>query len=292
MAESQKIWYLGELIRWSVDYLLEKGIDDARSSVEWMLCHVLDMSRVDLYMHFERPMSPEELGRYRRALKECAARRPVQQIIGETEFYGLRFAVNDQVLIPRPETEILVDRCLETVRALYGDSPLKILDIGAGSGALSVALAMHLPAAEITALEKSGPACAVLRQNLRFHNLQRRIEVVEADVFHWEAEEKFHLIVSNPPYISEGEMSALDRRVSHYEPYMSLSDGGDGLGFYRHFADRFSDWLLPGACALLEFGGHSQKDALTALFSDFSDVTVYTDYQKDPRVLKVCKGNS
>lgn len=324
MKKDLKIWTLSKLLDWSIEYLLGKGIEDARSSVEWMLCHVLSCSRMDLYLKFDRPMTPDELDRYRPMLIACGSGRPVQQIIGESEFFGIRLLVNDKVLAPRPETELLVETVLEELKTREAQEPgtggdgesrvietaeeteladgisetgaekkvrpkgrISICDIGSGSGAIAIALGMHIPNSDITALEISAAAAEVLSRNVKFHNLNKRIHIVREDVFNWQNGRRYDIIVSNPPYIAEQEMAGLDRRVSHYEPYMALSDGGDGLKFYRFYAEKLRAWLNPGAFAVLEFGGDSQEKAVKELFGDYSAVQIVRDYQGQARHLKV-----
>ncbi len=284
--ESPKIWRITDLMAWSTDYLQQKQIDDARSSVEWMLCDVLDCSRVQLYMNFDRPLDAPELQKFKSYLLLCAAHKPVQQIIGQTEFYGLKLVVDEHVLIPRPETELLVDEVLRIFReGCYEE--YRILDIGAGSGAMSIAVARHLPNARIEALEKSVEACKVMERNIRYHNLSDRIHIIREDVNTFSPDSPYTLIMSNPPYISEPELAGLDKRVSHYEPYMALSDGGDGLSFYKLFAAHFKHWLSAGGAAVLEFGGKSQETQLKDLFREYRDLSVIRDYQDCPRILSL-----
>ena len=329
MSKPQKIWTLLELIRWSINYLEEKKIDDARSSVEWILCSVLNYSRVDLYLNFDRPLTAEELDLYRPMLLQCASRKPVQQIIGESEFYGLKLIVNEHVLAPRPETELLVEEVIrkegirrkeQGVREEKEDDPalrnlgegggegemtddenpndrdlstaqlpnrltaqLDILDIGAGSGAIAIALAMNLPKARITAIEKSPEAVEILQRNINYHNLQKRITLINADIFDWEADKEYDFIVSNPPYIAEREMSGLDKRVSHYEPYMALSDGGNGLSFYKYYAEKFINWLKDDGRAILEFGGNDMEESVLSIFSNYTNIEIIRDYQQQAR---------
>ncbi|MDD5709570.1 MAG: peptide chain release factor N(5)-glutamine methyltransferase [Candidatus Marinimicrobia bacterium] len=311
--KSERTWMLMEILKWSVDYLTDKGIKDAQSSVEWLLCEILSCSRMDLYLKYNRPMSDAELARYRPLLLKCAAHQPVQQLVGTCEFYGLKLAVNDKVLIPRPETERLVERCIKEALILTekkmqmqnakplresekdadgdpGPEPfvfkpvLQILDIGAGSGCISIALAKHIPNAELFALEKSQEAIGILQRNIRFHDLEKRVHILQEDVMHYLPEQRFDIIVSNPPYIAAEEIPKLEKQVSYFEPFMALSDAGDGLAFYRFFAGSFPEWLLPEGFALLEFGGPAQRNALKKIFAAF-DIEIIRDYQQDDRVL-------
>jgi release factor glutamine methyltransferase len=313
-----KTWTLMEIMTWSTDYLSAKGVEDPKVTVEWLLCETLSCNRMDLYLQYDRPLSDSELAVFKPMLLNCAAHQPVQQVVGSCEFYGLTLAVNNKVLVPRPETERLVETCIDRAAVLTGQKmeifhcvhqntatgkedreekdtgpgkqpftpkpTLKILDIGAGSGCISIALAMHIPNAEIFALEKSADALEVLKRNIHFYNLDNRVHVIHEDILQYRPEGRFDIIVSNPPYIASGEIPALATNVTHYEPYMALSDAGDGLGFFRHFAQHFTEWLQPGGIALLEFGGNAQTTALKELFSGF-ETRIIKDYQNDDRVL-------
>ncbi|BFN38352.1 peptide chain release factor N(5)-glutamine methyltransferase [Fidelibacter multiformis] len=279
----EKVWRLVDLLRWSVEYLQEKGIEDSRTAVEWMLTHVLKMSRVDLYLNFDRPMSREELNRYKPLLLQCAAHQPVQQVVGQADFYGFQLTVSPDVLIPRPETERLVEYIISVARKRT--DPFSILDIGSGTGAIAIALAKHLPLARIHALEVSPQAVDILKKNCRFHNLMNRIGIIQEDIFYWEAPEPYDIIVSNPPYIAGHEMEQLPKNVGYYEPPLALTDLQDGLAFYRHFARRFQEWLVPGGMAVLEFGGPSQREAVQEIFHAYRDLEIHRDYQKDDRFI-------
>lgn len=302
----QETWTVMSILNWSASYLDEKGIEDARTVVEWLLCETLGCSRMDLYLKFDRPMSEDELGKFRPMLLKCAAKQPVQQVLGSCEFYGLNLSVNEHVLIPRPETERLVEEAIKLAPSLIEKlgtkeiirkaddeheeetiplpKELKILDIGSGSGCIAIALAMHIPQARITAVESSAEAVKVLNRNINFHNLGNRINVIHEDIHKVKFDSRFHMIVSNPPYVAKDEIDGLNENVSFYEPHMALTDSDDGLSFYRYFAKNFSSWMEKNAIALLEYGGNEQTLALKNIFSDFSS-TVIKDYQQDDRVI-------
>jgi len=300
------------IMNWSSNYLEEKGIDESKTIVEWLLCETLSCSRMDLYLKFDRPMSEAELAIFRPMLLKCAANQPVQQVVGNCEFYGLKFAVNKHVLIPRPETERLVEETIKLAPSLLENikpkkivrkeksddgeevketnitlpQELNILDIGSGSGCIAIALAMHIPQAKITAVENSEEAVKVLKRNINFYNLGNRINVIHVDVRNYKPEIPFHMIVSNPPYIADSEMNSLDKNVSYYEPHQALSDKDDGLTFYRFFAKNFSNWMTNNGTALLEYGGNVQTLEMKNIFSAYEQ-TVIKDYQKDDRVFIV-----
>ncbi len=306
----QETWTLMAILNWSTDYLANKNIEDAKTVVEWLLCDTLSCSRMDLYLQFDRPMSEEELAKFRPMLLKCATKQPVQQVVGNCEFYGLKLAINEDVLVPRPETERLVEetlklapKILETIepktisRKIQSEDKensqsetvtlpkeLHILDIGSGSACIALALAINIPQAKITAIEKSAEAVEIMHKNINFYNLKNRISVVHADIMEYKPEQTFHIIVSNPPYIAKNEMPGLNKNVTYYEPHMALSDKDDGLNFYRFFAKKFASWMDIKAYALLEYGGNHQTAELRTIFSDFSQKIV-KDYQNDDRVI-------
>ena len=310
MAGTEK-WTVMSILNWSSNYLEEKHIEDAKTVVEWLLCDTLHCSRMDLYLQFDRSMTEDELAKFRPMLIKCAGKQPVQQVLGSCEFYGLQLAVNEHVLIPRPETERLVEEAIrlapsllagikgkEIIRKEINEADetsetsillppeLHILDIGSGSGCIAIALAMHIPQAKITAVEKSPEAVQVMKRNINFHNLQNRITIVQEDILNYQVKHKFHMIVSNPPYISAQEIPGLNENVSYYEPHMALSDHADGLSFYRFFADIFPTWMLANAPALIEYGGKHQTAAMHQIFSNY-ERAIKKDYQQDDRFIIV-----
>jgi release factor glutamine methyltransferase len=303
---NNETWTVLSILNWSTEYLDNKGIDDARTVVEWLLCDTLSCSRMDLYLAFDRQMSEDELGKFRPMLLKCAAKQPVQQVLGSCEFYGIKLKVNEHVLVPRPETERLVEEAIKRApELLAGIDPkeivrkaddehdeetvvlpkeVNILDIGSGSGCIAIALALHIPQAKIVAVEKSEEAVEVLKHNIKLHNLSNRIRVMHGDIQTLTFDTRFHMIVSNPPYIAQSEMAGLDKNVSYYEPHMALTDTDDGLGFYRYFTQLFPKVMSEHAVALLEFGGNHQSSKLTEIFSDYSR-EIIKDYQQDDRVI-------
>ncbi len=313
-------WTVLSILNWSTNYLTQKDIEDPKTVVEWLLCETLSCSRIDLYLQFDHVMSEKELGKFKPMLQQCAAKQPVQQVVGSCEFYGIKLAVNDKVLIPRPETERLVEEGIRLAKIIteskrprnasatdsreekhteetqenleiseFVPAPqIRILDIGSGSGCIAIALALHIPQAHITALEKSADAIEVLKRNINFHNLDKRIQVVHQDIKDYQPKFEFDMIVSNPPYIADDEIASLDKTVSYYEPRMALSDKQDGLAFYRFFRKQFSVWLKDEGVALLEYGGNDQTAELKSIFSDFSQ-TIIKDYQQDDRVILLRK---
>jgi len=240
MTESQKKWTLLPLLQWSAEYLQQKGFTGSRLLAERLLAHVLQLSRVELYLRYDRPLSPDELAAFKGLFKRILAHEPLQYVLGETEFMSLVFAVGPGVLIPRPETELLVESALQAGRALAErQSVVDIIDVGTGSGCIAISLANYLEAAQVTAVDVSEAALQWARQNMEKHQLQERIEVLAADLLAdppaaWK--NRFDMMVSNPPYVRDAEYPELAPEIRDYEPRQALCAGEKGLLYYERLA--------------------------------------------------------
>jgi release factor glutamine methyltransferase len=257
---------------------------DAVRDAEFLLLHTLNLPRTALILDPNRPLTESEQATYDRAIERRATGEPIQYITGEQEFYGLALRVTPAVLIPRPETELLVEAVLEH---LPSEQPLRIADIGTGSGAISIALAVHRPAAQITTLDISPAALAVARENAATHAVADRIRFLESDLLSAVAdsdEPPFDAIVSNPPYVPETDRATLHAQVRDHEPATALFAGPDGLDIYTRLIPQAHAALPPGGLLALEFG-HSQRDALAALLQNWKDVVFLDDLQEIPRVV-------
>ncbi|MFA6542651.1 MAG: peptide chain release factor N(5)-glutamine methyltransferase, partial [Bacteroidota bacterium] len=224
-AASHKVWTIIDLITWGTSYLNDRGFDDARLNIELLLSHVLNLQRIRLYTNFDTPLSDDELARFKALLKRRLDHEPLQYILGETEFMGLKFRVDNRVLIPRPETEVLVEQTIKELQTRYPDSAdVRVLEIGTGSGCIAISIAHAIKACHVTAIDCSSDAIIVARQNATLNGVDERI------AFHClEYQEQagidgtFHCIVSNPPYISVNEYSQLSREVKDFEPSVALA---------------------------------------------------------------------
>lgn len=266
-AEKQK-WQILDLLNSTTDYLTEKGIEDARLNTERLLGHSLNLSRVDLYLNYDRPLTSSELSQFKGYLKRRIRNEPLQYIIGETEFMSLTFKVNPSVLIPRPETEILVEKAIEICGKKFDRRNIKILDIGAGSGCIAVSLAKYLEGAEITALDVSKPALEVAEQNAHLNKRSEKICFLEFDFLDqtFTSSEKFDVVVSNPPYISSADFENLPEEIKAHEPSIALKDGPDGLRFFRRIAEACGTLLHKDGFVMVEVG-LGQADAVKDIFS-------------------------
>jgi release factor glutamine methyltransferase len=255
---------------------------DAYRDAELLLLHTLNLPRTALILDPNRPLTETEQATYDRAIERRATGEPIQYITGEQEFYGLKLRVTPAVLIPRPETELLVEAVLER---LPSNRPLRIADIGTGSGAISIALSVHRPQAQITTLDISPAALDIARENALTHAVADRIRFLESDLLDAVASEPpFDAIVSNPPYVPETDRATLHPQVRDHEPATALFAGPDGLAIYTRLIPQAHAALPPGGLLALEFG-HSQRDALAALLRNWKDVVFLDDMQQIPRVV-------
>ncbi len=275
-----------EVIQRSTEFLALKGVESARRNIEEMLAHVLKMPRLQLYLNFEKKLADAELEALRGMVKRRAQREPLQHILGTASFCGLEIAVSRHVLVPRPETELLAERALQFLSTL-NSQPSTILDFGTGTGCLAIALAVKAPLAAVHAIDISGEALVLARQNAASHQVAERIQFNASDGFAaLPAGLHFDLIVSNPPYISTAEIATLQPEVRDFDPRAALDGGADGLEFYRRLAREAAPWLKPGGKLMLEFGD-GQADALRELFSAprWLVEAVEEDYSRRPRIL-------
>jgi release factor glutamine methyltransferase len=277
-----------EVIQRSVEYLSKRGVESPRLQVELLLAHVLKMPRMKLYLNFERPLTPPELEALRALVQRRGLREPLQYIVGTVSFCGLDISVNRNVLIPRPETELLAERAWKFLQSASADgSASHALDLCTGSGCLAVALAAKVPTTQICATDLSADALAVARQNIERHNLSARVSVREGDGFGaLESQSKFNLIVSNPPYIPSAEIESLDPEVRDFEPRSALDGGADGLDFVRRIATESAAFLKPAGRVMVELEEDSAEMA-RRIFADAGWIVeaVEPDYNSKPRIL-------
>jgi release factor glutamine methyltransferase len=253
----------------------------ASRDAELLLLHALKITRAQLLANPDRSLGEEGGCFYWQNISRRAANEPIQYITGQQEFYGLNFQVSPAVLIPRPETEHLVEAVL---KLLPLNEPLEIADIGAGSGILAVTLALHLPKAQIAAFDISTDAIGVARGNAEAHHVADRIRFLHSDLLAAAARGPFDAIVSNPPYVSEGDRETLHPEVRDYEPATALFAGETGLDVYRRLIPQAYDALKPGGLLALEIG-QGQQEALTALLEGWNNVSFINDLQQIPRVV-------
>lgn len=282
-------WTVARLLQWTRDYLARQGVESPRLCSEILLAHALDCERLHLFTRYEEIPAEAAVTRFRTGVRDAAAGKPIAYITGTKEFYSLALTVTPDVLVPRPETELLVERTITLVRKAGLRGP-RILDLGTGSGCIAIALAVQLPEAEIAASDVSAAALAVARDNAARHGVAERIDFREGDLLApWaDAQRAFDVIVSNPPYVAERARATLAPTVREFEPAGALFAGTDGLDVIRRVLAEAPPRLAPGGDLLVEIG-HDQADAAGALASDRGWVapTTYRDSGGHLRVLHV-----
>jgi release factor glutamine methyltransferase len=284
-VSTEQTWTLGQLLDWTAKHLAQKGIDAPRLDAEVLLAHAVGCKRIDLYgLRFAEAASPEIRQKYRDLIKRRLEGCPVAYLVGKKEFYGLEFAVGPAVLIPRPDTEVLVAEALAEAKK---NPAVRILDIGAGSGAIPIVLAKKLPKADVTAIDVSPEALAVARQNAEKHGVTVRF--LEGDLFApLGADETFDVITSNPPYIAAEDLPKLPIGVRQYEPKLALDGGPGGFVVFDRLIDAARNRLRPGGTLLLEIGSPQEGPArqkLTA-FAEYEVGPTVFDHSGHPRVLR------
>lgn len=264
-AERPGMPTIAELLRKSTAYLKEKGSATPRLDAEVLLAEVLGFSRVELYTHYEQPMTPPEVDRYRALIRRRSVGEPVAYLTGRAYFRTLTLKVDRNVLIPRPETEQVVDIAVQYLMEGNWPTPPQVLDVGTGSGAIAISIKAGFPEAEVTATDASAAALGLAAENARIAGLDGRIRFVHSDLFDaLDPMATFDLIVSNPPYISEDEWETLMPDVRDFEPREALYGGVDGLDYYRRLAVEAPQLLKPRGALILEIG-HKQGPAVLEL---------------------------
>jgi release factor glutamine methyltransferase len=251
---SPKTWIVSELLKVTTDYLQKRNIDSPRLSAEILLAHQLGLDRIQLYLNFEQPLKEEEVGGYRSLIKRRLNREPIQYITGVQEFWSLEFNVDHRVLIPRPETELLVERVTELYKGKKLSDQPRILDLGTGCGAVAIALAKGVPDAEVWASDISQDALDVARQNACKHGVDERIHFLLGDMFQpfRDGGQLFEVIVSNPPYIPSSGFDSLAPEVKDHEPRLALDGGEDGMTYITKIVLTGADYLVRQGWILVE----------------------------------------
>jgi release factor glutamine methyltransferase len=284
---TDEVWTVLRMMRWSGEYLEEKGVDRGRLDAEHLLAHALETERLQLYLQYDRPLTRAELDRYRPLLRRRARREPLQYILGHAAFRELELAVDPRVLIPRPETEVLVQEVLDWAEGRVGEE-LDAVDIGTGSGAIALSLALEGPFRRVLATDASADALEVARANAEEAELADRVELRMGSLFDPLAQdERFDVVVSNPPYVAESEADDLEPEVVEWEPTGALFAGPDGLAVLRALVDGARAHLRPGGLLALEIGAGQAGPVVTAVEAcgGWHDVRVRKDLAGRDRVL-------
>lgn len=291
-AEASRSWTAGEILDWTVDYFIRAGLADARIDAELLLAAVLGCTRLDIFLRRGDILTETQAARYRALIKERQQRKPVAYLLGEQEFMGLRFMVNEHTLIPRPETEHLVEDVIARLKVITG-KPL-VADIGTGSGAIAVSIAAALPSCRVYATDIHLPTLQAAHANAVLNGCAGRITFKQGNMLnaldHDGLESSFDVIVSNPPYIAHEEFALLSAELG-FEPRRALDGGVDGMDFYRSLAAGGKSFLKPGGLLCIEISS-LRAAATRALLEEHGYVveTTILDYAGHERVIRARKG--
>lgn len=282
------MWTIGRVVLWVAQDLRNRGVDAPRLDAELMVAKVLNFRRIDLYLRWEQPLEAAELGAVRAMAERRRKREPLAYILGEREFFGRKFNVDARVLVPRPETELVVELALGALDALGPDAHgvLRALEVGVGSGAIAVTLAAERAGLIVDAVELSEAAAMVARANAVQHGVSERVKVLDGSVYGPVKEERYAVVVSNPPYVNRAEVDGLMPEVSRYEPRLALDGGDDGLDVIRSLLNGARRVLRPNGKIVMEIGdGQGEAARALAETAGLRDVAVKNDLAGRERVL-------
>jgi release factor glutamine methyltransferase len=289
--DRDETWTVRRLLEWTSGFFSRKQVDAPRLSAELLLAHVLDYPRIKLYTDYERPLNEKELARYRALVQRAGEHEPIAYLTARAWFFNLEFEVSPAVLIPRPDTETLVENVLQLSRNTTGFEAPRVLDLCTGSGCIAAAVAHHLKNATVVATDISPDAVALARRNIERLGLTDRVTVEQGDLFEPVSRlpdpRPFDLILANPPYIPTGEIEKLDRNVREYEPVGALDGGIDGLIVHRRVAEGAPGRLRPGGRLFVEIQ-FDQAQAVTEILGGheaFAEVRTLKDHAGHPRVV-------
>jgi release factor glutamine methyltransferase len=291
MSEISDRWTIRRLLEWTTGFFARKLVDSPRLSAELLLGHVLGVARIRLYTDYERPLGQRELDTFRELVRRAAEHEPIAYLTGRAHFFNLEFQVGPGVLIPRPETETLVEHVLQLSRHQSELTAPRVLDLCTGSGCIAAAIAFHLKSATVVATDRSAVAVQVAQANVQRLGLAERVTLTQGDLYQPLAggvdAAPFELIVSNPPYIPTGQIAQLDRNVRDYEPHEALDGGPDGLAMHRRILAEMGDRLVQGGRVFLEIGYDQGAAArqIAGQSAALDDVQILRDYGGRDRVL-------
>ena len=255
---NNEIWTIGRILKWTEQYFEQKGVESPRLDAEVLLSHLLKKQRIYLYVHFDEPLQAEELAAYREMIKKRVAHVPVAYILGEKEFMGLTFQVTADTLVPRPDTEILVQAAVDALKGMPPEAH-RFADIGTGSGAICLSVLHFTENTEADTVDISSGARAVAEQNAAALGLTERITFHTGDLLEPIKDKTYTAILSNPPYIPQADIETLAPEVRCKEPMTALCGGADGLDFYRRLCAEAPDMLLAGGFMAFEVGIHQAE---------------------------------
>ena len=284
-SKTEKIWRLIDILNWGKKYFKEKAFDNPRIEIESLLQHIIGCKKIDLYLQFEKTVTPEDLIILRGLIKRRVNREPTQYIIGSSEFYGRKFFVNQDVFIPRPETENLIDVSIDILSKK--ENPI-ILDVGTGSGCIGITIALEIPFCSVIAIDISNRALSTAKNNADMYGL-KNIQFINLDILCQDINHTADMLISNPPYISQEEIPGLMSDVKDFEPMVALTDNSDGLEFYRKFSNIIPQVVKKNGVTILEVGRGAHPERVKEIFSKagYDNLESVRDLNKDTRVLVI-----
>jgi len=284
-SKKEKIWRLIDILNWGEKYFKEKSFDNPRIEIETLLQHIIGCKKIDLYLQFENTFNTENLIILKSLIKRRVNREPMQYIIGSSEFYGRKFFVNQDVLIPRPETEKLIDVSIDILSKK--ENPI-ILDVGTGSGCIGITIALEIPSSSVIAIDISNSALSTAKKNANIYGL-KNMQFINLDIFSQDINHTADLLISNPPYISKIEFPGLMIDVKDFEPMVALTDNSDGLEFYRKFSNIIPQIVKKNGVTILEVGRGTHPEKVKEIFNKagYDNIESVRDLNKDTRVLVI-----
>jgi release factor glutamine methyltransferase len=291
MSDASAPWTVRRLLEWTSAFFSRKEVDSPRLATDLLLAHVLGVPRIKLYTDYERPLAEQELAQFRALVQRAGEHEPIAYLTGKAHFFNLEFEVTRDVLIPRPDTETLVENVLQLARNQPGFEAPRVLDLCTGSGCIAAAIASRLKNAVVVATELSEKAAEVARKNLEKLGLDQRVTVAQGDLFEplktMVDVRPFDLIVANPPYIPSSAIERLDRNVRDYEPLSALDGGADGLAIHRRILHEAPERLMPEGRIFLEiqFDQASAAKSIAGERDGFEEIRVLKDHAGHDRVL-------
>jgi len=289
-------WTIQKLLNWITGYFNEKGVDAPRLRAELLLSHIFSMKRIELYTSFDKNVEKPLLDKLHCLVERAGKNEPIPYLIGKTQFYSIELIVSPKCLIPRPETEMLVQRAIEFLRARHGLQ--LVCDIGTGSACIAIAIAKNDAEAKIIATDISQDALKIAARNIQKHQLKKQITLLQGDLFEPIDSQyqgrSFDLVVCNPPYVSQQEYEKLDKNVKDYEPKSSLYAGQNGLEFHKRIPQEIERFLKPGGAVMLEIA-YNQGLAVREMYEKtglFSKITKEKDWQGNDRIVAAIKKSS
>lgn len=286
---SNDTWTIQKLLNWVTEYLTTKAIESPRLSAELLLSHVLALKRIELYTQFDKPVTKQQLDLLHDLVKRAGIYEPIAYLTGKTEFYSMELDITADCMIPRPETELLVQRAIEFLRTRSGVQ--YVCDLCTGSGCIAAAIAKNFTEARVTATDISAAALAVAARNVEKHQLKEQVRLLCGDLFEPVIKQLdvglFDLIVCNPPYVSTSEYEILNKNIKDYEPQFALLAGEDGMDVYRRIVKKVDKFLKPGAAMMLEIG-YAQGPAVRELLEQtgaFAEIKIEKDFHDNDRIV-------